>query len=151
MRLGLLELDAVSYGLLLRGCTLLSSEGLPQQMVLQPLLVQQITPGEPHPFVDDPPDVREAKLLRDVLVMGSDVLERILSHQALEVPILLDDTGGVEIVNIRAFHAERNEKLTTYKEPTPALHCERYALVLRPKSVAKLTEANFLDDLETVD
>ena len=48
-------------------------------MVLQPLLVQQITPGEPHPFVDDPPDVREAKLLRDVLVMGPDVLERILS------------------------------------------------------------------------
>ena len=120
-------------------------------MVLQPLLVQQITPGEPHPFVDDPPDVRETKLLRDVLVMGPDVLERILSHETLEVPILLDDMGGVEIINICALHAERDEKLTTYKESTPALHCEWYALVLRPKSVAKLIEANFLDDLETVD
>lgn len=59
--------------------------------------------------------------------------------------------GGVEIINICAFHAERNKKLTTYKESTPALHCEWYALVLSPKFVAELIEANFLDNLEAVD
>lgn len=83
--------------------------------------------------------------------MSSHILEGIFSHESLEVTILLDDVGSVEVVNVGALHAQSHEDLAAHKESAPALDAERDALVLCPELVAELLEANLLDDLETID
>jgi len=113
--------------------------------------MQQATSRKPEPLVDDPPYVGQPELPGYELIVSSYILEGILSHESLEVTVLLDDVGGVEVVNIGALHAQGHEDLAAHKESAPALDAERDTLVLCPKLVAELLEANLLDDLETID
>lgn len=83
--------------------------------------------------------------------MLADVLEGVFGHEALQVSVLLYDMGCLKVVDVGALHTEGDEDLSAYIEPPPALHRERNTLVLCPKLLAYLLEANLLDDLETID
>jgi hypothetical protein len=112
--------------------------------------MEETTPCKPEPLVNDSADVAQAEFLGDELVVSSDVLEGILSHEPLEVSILLDDVGCVEVVNVSALHAEGYENLPMHIETTPALDAERYTLVFCSELVAHLRETDLLDYLKTV-
>lgn len=83
--------------------------------------------------------------------MLADILEGVFCHEALQVSVLLDDMGRLKVVDVGALHTESDEDLPAYIEPPPALHREEDTLVLCPKLLTYLLEANFLNDLETID
>ena len=100
--------------------------------------------------MDDPPHVGQFELTGNELVVGPNILEGIFGHESLQVSILLNDVGGIEVVDVGALHAQCHEDLTAHEESAPALDAERNALVLGPELIAELMEANLLDDLEAV-
>lgn len=112
--------------------------------------MEQATSCEPEPLVNDSANVAQSEFLCDELVMSSYVLEGILSHEPLEVSILLDDVGCVQVVDVSALHAKSYENLPMHVETTPPFNTERYTLVFRSEFVAHLREADLLDYLKTV-
>ena len=78
------------------------------------------------------------------------MLESILSHQGLQLNVLVVQLACLKVVNVRALHAQSDENLILLIIPPPTGLCKGYTHIISPVLLSNCLEIDFLDNLQPI-
>lgn len=104
----------------------------------------------PKPSVDNFANMRLFKLLCNILIMSTHILQLHFSHQSLQITVSFNNVSCIEIINISALHAKCYINLPSLVKGSPSIHSKLNTLSFTSEFVTNLLESYLLNYLETI-